>query len=148
MFNHAIALFSGLLFGLGMMISGMVNPANVIGFLDIFGQWNPNLAFVMGGALLVFMPGYFFLVRKQAKPLLADTFCVNESTALDAKLISGAALFGVGWGLVGICPGPAITALGSGSSIVFLFVLSAVIGMYFVNVITTKPSPSSLPAHH
>ncbi|WP_028021816.1 YeeE/YedE family protein [Enterovibrio calviensis] len=144
MLKHFVALTSGVLFGLGMMISGMVNPANVIGFLDAFGEWNPSLAFVMGGALLVFMPGYFFLVRKQTKPVLADTFCVNDNTAMDTRLISGSVLFGVGWGLAGICPGPAIAALGSGSSTVILFVLSTVVGMYMVNVMTTKPSPEAL----
>ncbi|WP_407334223.1 DUF6691 family protein [Enterovibrio sp. 27052020O] len=138
MLFRAIALLAGVLFGLGMMISGMVNPANVIGFLDIFGQWNPSLAFVMGGALLVFTPGYFFLIRKQAKPMLSETFCVSENPSIDQRLITGSALFGIGWGLAGICPGPAVTALGSGSGTVALFFLSMIVGMYLVNTITEK----------
>ncbi|WP_394208958.1 DUF6691 family protein [Enterovibrio calviensis] len=138
MFFRAIALLAGLLFGLGMMISGMVNPTNVIGFLDIFGQWNPSLAFVMGGALLVFMPGYFLLIRRQPKPMLAETFCLSDNQSLDKRLVSGSALFGIGWGLAGICPGPAITLLGSGSGSVALFFLSMLAGMYLVNIVDDK----------
>lgn len=133
-----VALVSGFLFGLGMMVSGMVNPAKVIGFLDVFGQWDPSLAFVMGGALLVFLPGYFLLVRKQHKPALADSFSVNLSQHIDKKLVGGSLIFGIGWGLAGICPGPAMTAMGSGSGMVALFVASMLCGMYLVNALSTK----------
>lgn len=141
-----VALFSGFLFGLGLMISGLVDPTKVIGFLDIFGHWDPSLAFVMGGALATFLPGYFFLTRKFPKPLLAESFCVSQKTQIDKKLVSGSLLFGVGWGLAGICPGPSVTALGSGSGMIALFFASMVAGMYLVTLLSThktKLTPSN-----
>lgn len=129
-----VALLSGFIFGVGMMVSGMVNPAKVIGFLDVFGQWDPSLAFVMGGALLVFVPGYFLAVRRQKKPVLADQFCLPKTQTLDKKLIGGALLFGTGWGLAGLCPGPAITAISSGALPIGLFVISMLVGMRLVQV--------------
>ncbi|CZF81116.1 hypothetical protein GCE9029_02406 [Grimontia celer] len=138
MLFRLIALLSGFLFGLGMMISSMVNPAKVIGFLDVFGQWDPSLAFVMGGALMVFLPGYFLFIRKQPKPTFATSFSVSQNQEIDKKLVSGSLIFGVGWGMAGICPGPAITALGSGSGVIVLFFASMLIGMYLVNIFTEK----------
>lgn len=132
-----VALFSGFLFGLGLMISGLVDPAKVIGFLDIFGHWDPSLAFVMGSALGTFLPGYFLLVRKLSKPVLSDAFCVNKTQHIDKKLLSGSLLFGTGWGLAGICPGPSVTALGSGSGMIVLFFASMVAGMYLVTLLST-----------
>lgn len=129
-----VALLSGFIFGVGMMVSGMVNPAKVIGFLDVFGQWDPSLAFVMGGALLVFVPGYFLGVSRQKNPVLADQFCLPKTQTLDKKLIGGALLFGTGWGLAGLCPGPAITAIGSGALPIGLFVISMLVGMRLVQV--------------
>ncbi|MBV7297340.1 DUF6691 family protein [Enterovibrio paralichthyis] len=144
MLFRVVSLIAGFLFGLGMMISGMVDPAKVIGFLNIFGHWDPSLAFVMGGALMVFAPGYFLLVKKQPKPVLAETFCLSNNTQLDKKLIGGSALFGIGWGIAGICPGPAITALGSGAPVVGLFVLSMVAGMFIVSMLTEKKAAFAL----
>ncbi|OOE33455.1 transporter [Salinivibrio kushneri] len=129
-----VALLSGFIFGVGMMVSGMVNPAKVIGFLDVFGQWDPSLAFVMGGALLIFVPGYFLAIRQQQKPILADQFCLPKTRKIDKKLIGGALLFGTGWGLAGLCPGPAITAIGSGALPISLFVISMLVGMRLVNL--------------
>ncbi|USH05083.1 YeeE/YedE family protein [Grimontia kaedaensis] len=138
-----VALLSGFLFGLGMMISGMVNPVKVIGFLDVFGQWDPSLAFVMGSALMVFLPGYFLFIRKQTKPKFAMSFSVSQNQQVDKKLLSGSLIFGIGWGVVGICPGPAITALGSGSGMIILFFASMLIGMYLVNMFTEKKAKLS-----
>lgn len=108
------ALIAGLLFGAGLVISGMSRPEKVLGFLDIgaFAQsgWDPSLAFVMAGALLVTVPG-FALIRRRAKPAFDDSFHLPTGTLLDRKLLLGAALFGIGWGLVGYCPGPALTAV-------------------------------------
>ncbi|MDD1783658.1 YeeE/YedE family protein [Enterovibrio sp. ZSDZ35] len=140
-----VSLLSGLLFGLGMMISGMVNPQKVIGFLDLFGQWDPSLAFVMGGALMVFIPGYFLVIKPQKSPRLAATFNFSTPSKADTKLLTGSALFGVGWGLAGICPGPAITLLGSGSMTIATFIISMLAGMFIVQV-GTKAS-SSFRAH-
>jgi uncharacterized membrane protein YedE/YeeE len=128
MLRMIVALFSGTLFGLGLTISGMVDPQKVIGFLDVAGNWNPTLAFVMGGALLVAIPA-FRLIFKRSHPVLQGEFEVPTKKELDASLLGGAALFGIGWGLSGFCPGPAVTALASGLLPVFAFVAAMIAGM-------------------
>ena len=122
------ALVSGLVFGLGLAVSGMMNPAKVIGFLDVAGDWDPTLAFVMIGALLVAVPAYRF-IPKRGRPVLEEDFSLPKGQAIDAPLVLGSALFGVGWGLVGFCPGPAVAALGTGLAPVFAFVAAMVTGM-------------------
>ena len=122
------ALASGLIFGLGLAVSGMINPAKVIGFLDVAGDWDPTLAFVMVGALLVAVPAYR-LVPRRGRPVLEEEFSLPEKKAIDAPLLGGSALFGVGWGIVGFCPGPAIAALGTGLLPVFAFVAAMLAGM-------------------
>ncbi|NUW69700.1 YeeE/YedE family protein [Vibrio coralliilyticus] len=134
------ALVSGLLFGIGMALSGMTNPENVIGFLDVTGAWNPSLVFVMGGALLIFAPAYHFLIKPQAKALSADVLSLPTKVQLDSKLIYGAALFGVGWGLAGICPGPAITSLAFGNLDIAIFIASMVSGSLLAKYVAA-PSP-------
>lgn len=128
-----ISLLSGLLFGLGLALSGMVDPARVLGFLDVAGAWDPSLAFVMGGALLVFMPGYFLLVRPRSQSLLGEACPVAPSSRLDGRLLGGAALFGIGWGMAGICPGPALSLLTGGQPLIWLFVAAMVTGMLLVD---------------
>lgn len=128
MLRMIVALFSGTLFGLGLTISGMVDPQKVIGFLDVAGNWDPTLAFVMGGALLVAIPA-FRLIFKRSHPVLQGEFEVPTKKELDASLLGGAALFGIGWGLSGFCPGPAVTALASGLLPVFAFVAAMIAGM-------------------
>ncbi|WP_429053781.1 DUF6691 family protein [Aeromonas veronii] len=123
------SLFVGLLFGLGMAISGMVDPARVTGFLDLAGAWDPSLAFVMGGALLVFMPGYFLLVKPRRQSVLGEPIAAVPASKLDRRLIGGAALFGIGWGLVGICPGPALSLISSGQPMIMLFIAAMVAGI-------------------
>ncbi|WP_172956234.1 YeeE/YedE family protein [Aeromonas sobria] len=123
------SLFAGLLFGLGMAISGMVDPARVTGFLDLAGAWDPSLAFVMGGALLVFMPGYFLLVKTRRQSVLGEPIAAVPAPRLDRRLIGGAALFGIGWGLVGICPGPALSLIFSGQPMIMLFIAAMVAGI-------------------
>jgi len=123
-----VALLAGTLFGLGLAISGMMNPAKVVGFLDVAGEWDPTLAFVMGGALLVTIPA-FRLILKRPRPVLADEFDLPTKKDVDARLLAGSAIFGVGWGLAGFCPGPAVTALASGLAPVFAFVAAMVAGM-------------------
>lgn len=105
-----LSLLSGAVFGAGLALSGMMNPARVRGFLDLFGDWDPTLAFVMGGAVIV-MAGAWLVQRRMAGPLADAEFHLPGTTLLDRKLIGGAALFGVGWGLAGLCPGPAIASL-------------------------------------
>ena len=123
-----VALFAGALFGVGLAVSGMTNPAKIIGFLDVAGEWDPTLMFVMGGALLVTIPA-FRLILGWGRPLLAEGFALPTKTALDGRLLGGAALFGVGWGLSGFCPGPAVVALVTGLLPVFAFVAAMVGGM-------------------
>ena len=123
----ATALGAGLVFGLGLVISGMSNPAKVIGFLNVAGPWDPTLLLVMAGALAVTIPG-FRLLKSRARPLFAERFEIPSRKDLDARLISGAALFGLGWGIAGFCPGPAITALATARLDVIFFVAAMVAG--------------------
>ncbi len=124
-----ISLVFGTLFGLGLTISGMVLPAKVLGFLDVTGDWDPSLALVMGGALLVFIPGYLVLVKPRARSLVGEPFHLSKKQRLDPRLLLGSALFGIGWGLLGICPGPAITALVTGQWQIGLFVIAMLAGI-------------------
>jgi uncharacterized protein len=122
------ALAAGLLFGLGLTVSGMIDPAKVLGFLDIAGDWDPSLLFVLGGAVVTATIG-FRLVQHRRAPLFADRFHLPASSGIDGKFILGAALFGIGWGLVGLCPGPAIAALLADGWQVALFAAAALLGM-------------------
>jgi uncharacterized membrane protein YedE/YeeE len=130
--NIFIALLAGILFGLGLIISEMVNPARVIGFLDITGDWDPTLAFVMGSALMITIP-LFPLILRRSCPLIADNFSLPDKILLDNKLIIGACLFGLGWGLAGLCPGPAITALVTLSPDIAIFVLAMLVGNWLAS---------------
>jgi hypothetical protein len=121
-------LSCGLIFGAGLLISGMVQPTKVLGFLDIFGAWDPSLAVVMAAALAVAMPG-FRLAGLRTGPLLARDYFWPTKTGIDAPLVIGAALFGIGWGLVGLCPGPALESLASLSPGVIIFVVAMAAGM-------------------
>lgn len=122
------ALIAGLIFGLGLTISEMVNPAKVLAFLDVLGDWDPSLAFVMGAALLVTAIGYRMVWRAE-RPVFAAQFQVPGNREVDVRLAMGAVLFGVGWGLVGLCPGPAISALTFGGTPVFGFLAAMGAGM-------------------
>ncbi|HEY6981542.1 YeeE/YedE family protein [Reyranella sp.] len=122
------SLVCGLIFGAGLLISGMVQPAKVLGFLDILGRWDPTLAFVMGGALLISVPG-FALARRASAPVFAARHLWPTRKDIDRPLVVGAILFGIGWGLVGLCPGPAIENLATLSPRVILFVLAMSGGM-------------------
>lgn len=121
-------LFSGLLFGAGLTLSGMTNPDRVRGFLDLFGRWDPTLVFVMGGAVLVMAIAWRGHARMQ-RPLFGDKFSLPDRTDLDAKLITGSALFGIGWGIAGLCPGPAVAGLALGFWQAWLFVAAMLAGM-------------------
>ena len=126
--KNLVTLISGLLFGFGLLLSGMANPAKVQNFLDLFGTWDPSLALVMGGAIAVTMPG-FWLVTRRSKPFFNDVFHLPTRTDFDARLITGAAIFGVGWGLGGFCPGPAMTALPLAGEGTLIFVATMLTGM-------------------
>lgn len=126
--QRIVAFAAGLVFAVGLGISGMTLPSKVIGFLDFFGRWDPSLLFVMGGAVSV----YFFAfraVRGFAAPVFADRFTPPEATAIDRRLVIGAAVFGVGWGLAGYCPGPVVTSIGAASSFALIFCAAMIAGM-------------------
>jgi len=118
----------GLVFGFGLLLSGMTDPAKVIGFLNVTGVWDPSLAFVMGGAVLLSFFA-FRISRNWSSSLLGRVIILSDSKYIDAKLVLGSALFGIGWGLSGFCPGPAITSLASGEIKLFIFVAAMMIGM-------------------
>ncbi len=121
------ALALGSLFGVGLTVSQMVNPAKVIGFLDVAGHWDPSLAFVMGGALLITLPAYA-LARRRGTPLLGGAFALPTRRDIDGRLVGGSVLFGLGWGLAGFCPGPALASLGLGESATYPFVAAMLAG--------------------
>ena len=127
MLRLLISLASGILFGVGLSVAQMTNPLKVQNFLDIFGDWDPSLAFVMGGAVIITVV-LFTWILKRARPFYADRFSLPSLTKVDTRLITGAALFGIGWGLTGYCPGPAIATLLSGNEETWLFVPAMLAG--------------------
>jgi len=127
--TNAAALVAGVLFGAGLTVSQMIDPAKVVGFLDLFGQWDPSLALVMAGALVVTFLGYR-LAGTQGRPWLAGSFAKPKRSDIDAKLLAGAGLFGLGWGLAGYCPGPAISGLALGELPTAVFVAAMLAGMF------------------
>ena len=124
----ATVLAAGLLFGFGLALSGMMDPSRVLGFLDLAGPWDPSLAFVLAGAVGVSAIGYA-VANRMRRPVFAAHFDVPTSRAIDPRLIGGAALFGIGWGLVGLCPGPALAALPLGITSIFIFIAAMLGGM-------------------
>ncbi len=141
MLRNISALVAGTLFGIGLTVSQMVNPAKVIGFLDLFGKWDLSLAFVMGGALVVTTIGYR-LVAKQKKPLFNTAFDIPANRTIDYKLASGAVLFGMGWGLVGLCPGPAIAAVLIGGLPLWVFLGAMTMGAFLYDFLNRKMNSS------
>lgn len=127
-----LSLLTGMLFGIGLLVSGMANPAKVLNFLDVFGHWDPSLAFVMGGAVAVTIIGYP-LISRHDRPRIALSFQLPTRTDIDAQLVSGAALFGLGWGIGGFCPGPAWTALSGLAPGTLVFLVSMLAGMWLAS---------------
>ena len=129
MIQKILTLLSGVVFGLGLTISSMTNPAKVIGFLNIFGLWDPSLGFVMGGAILIAAPFFYFFENKNNLVLTSKINLPNKSN-IDFSLVIGALLFGVGWGAVGFCPGPAVSSIALLNPFSLLFVVSMIVGFY------------------
>lgn len=125
----------GLIFGVGISISGMANPAKVLNFFDIAGTWDPSLVFVMGGAVVVAFFGYRIVLRRPA-PVLDAKFHLPDNPRIDARLLGGSALFGIGWGIAGFCPGGALPALGTGQIDVFVFVAALIAGIFAAKGLT------------
>lgn len=140
-----LAFVSGVLFSIGLGISGMVQPAKVIGFLDVTGAWDPSLVFVMASSV-----GVYFLVhqaaRKRGRPLLTSAFEIPTRRDIDLRLLGGSALFGIGWGLGGYCPGPALTSLVSGAPFALVFVASMIAGMLLANLTGRRTIRKTAPA--
>lgn len=135
--NNLSALLAGFLFSLGLAISDMINPEKVKAFLDIFGSWNPSLIFVMIGAIAVHFLTYKS-IRKRQSPLFSMHWHVPHKTEITKSLVIGSALFGIGWGLAGFCPGPAVTSLAFSNTDVLIFVLSMIIGMFLFKLTDRK----------
>jgi len=134
------AFIAGLLFGLGLIIAQMVNPQKVINFLDITGNWDGSLMLVMGAGLTVFSMGYFFIIKARRKPILTEQFFIPERKLIDNKLVTGAILFGLGWGITGICPGPAVTSILSANPKIVVFLSFMLIGMFCAKLAMKKQS--------
>jgi hypothetical protein len=131
------AFFVGLIFGLGLIVSGMTNPAKVIGFLDLAGAWDPTLAFVMGGAVLIGSGG-FAIAKKRQRSLLGAPMQLPAASKLDKRLLAGSLAFGVGWGISGFCPGPAIVSAAAGQPKAWVFVAAMVAGMALYGMIEQR----------
>ena len=129
--SKIISLVSGIIFGVGLVITEMINPEKVLGFLDLFGNWDPSLAFVMIGALIVSSP-LFHIIKNKEKPLLAEKFNYSNNKDINNKLIIGSILFGAGWGLGGLCPGPAISSIALLNINSMTFVVAMFVGFYLV----------------
>jgi uncharacterized membrane protein YedE/YeeE len=138
----ASAIVLGLLFGLGILISGMGNPAKVLNFFDVAGTWDPSLAFVMAGALVVTAIGYRLAFGRN-RPVFDDAFRLPPTSPLDLPLIAGASLFGIGWGIAGFCPGAVIPTLGLGYAEPLIFFAAMVTGIFMTRAFRSRPSPNS-----
>ena len=144
--NHLDTLISfagGLIFGVGLIFAGMTDPSKVIGFLDVAGSWDPSLAFVMGGAILVGVIAFRF-ARKRTVNLLGGMLTLPDQHDIDKRLVIGSLVFGIGWGMAGFCPGPAVTSLGTGNTKAALFVLAMIAGMLvfeFAERVFNAPEP-------
>lgn len=140
------SVVAGLLFGAGMVISGMIFPEKVTAFLDVAGAWDASLMFVLGGALLVFMPSYLLIIKRLSHPLLNTRFSYAALTHIDRRLLMGALIFGIGWGVAGLCPGPIVSSLSFGNSGVWVFFICMMIGLGTTNRAfyqhTAKPNKS------
>ena len=131
--SKLVSLFCGIIFGIGLVISQMINPAKVLGFLNLFGEWDPSLAFVMIGALIIYSP-LFHLFKNKEKPIFSSSFSISNKKEIDKKLIFGSILFGAGWGLVGLCPGPAITSIALLNMSSITFVIAMFVGFYIAKL--------------
>ncbi|MFT7527481.1 MAG: putative membrane protein YedE/YeeE [Arenicella sp.] len=140
--THLIALVSGALFGIGLAVSQMVNPEKVLAFLDVFGDWDPSLLLVIGSATGFTLISFRWVLKRQ-QPLFADSFRLPAKTDIDSQLLTGAALFGIGWGLAGYCPGPGLAALTLGSLEPIVFVVCLLIGSSVPALFTNRNEASS-----
>lgn len=134
------SVMSGLVFGIGLIVSGMANPAKVLGFLDLFGNWDPSLAFVMAGAIAVGSVAFAF-ARRRALSILGFEMRLPTATRIDRRLVLGGVMFGIGWGIAGFCPGPALVALGMGEPKAVVFVAAMLVGMGLFELLERRSAP-------
>ena len=138
------ACLIGILFGLGITVSGMINPAKVLNFFDLAGNWDPSLAFVMGGGLVTALVGYRLVFGRMRTPPFSDAFAARAAGAIDARLVAGAAIFGIGWGIAGFCPGGAVPALGLLRSETLVFVAAVIAGIVLARAVKARlPVPAA-----
>ncbi len=140
------SLVAGLVFGLGLILSGMADPAKVLGFLDLAGAWDPSLALVMAGAIAVGLVA-FTLAKRRTRSLLGLEMQLPKGSSIDRRLVGGGLLFGIGWGIAGFCPGPALVALGMGEAKAAVFVLAMLAGMGVFELLERRQAGLSVPAH-
>ncbi|RWK65704.1 DUF6691 family protein [Mesorhizobium sp.] len=142
--SFLVNLLLGLLFGIGLVVSGMSDPAKVLNFLDLFGSWDPSLALVIGSAVLITFLGYRLVLKRDA-PIVGGTFHLPARKDIDARVLTGPAIFGVGWGLGGFCPGPALTALGLGATGTLAFLPAMIVGMWIAHLLArANPRPRTI----
>ncbi|MGQ0529932.1 MAG: DUF6691 family protein [Panacagrimonas sp.] len=141
-----VALISGVLFGAGLVVGGMTDPGKVIGFLDLAGRWDPSLGFVMGAALCVTLPVFQFVIKNRVRPVYASRFYLPTKADLDPQLLGGSVLFGIGWGIAGLCPGPAIASLSAGSPQMLAFVVAMIVGMWLRDWVAAIGSDRATPS--
>ncbi|MDA8937356.1 YeeE/YedE family protein [Candidatus Pelagibacter sp.] len=134
--NKLVSLIAGIIFGIGLATSEMINPEKVLGFLNIFENWDPSLAFVMMGALVVSSP-LFHIIKNREKPIFAEKFNYSNKKSINSRLIIGSVLFGAGWGLIGLCPGPAISSIALLNIQSIIFVVAMFVGFYLVKFINS-----------
>lgn len=135
--RNILTLITGMIFGTGIAMSGMANPAKVINFFDIAGSWDPSLVFVMGGAVVVTFIGYRLVLGRE-RPIYEPQFDIPQNRKLDTKLLAGAGIFGVGWGIAGFCPGGALPVVGTGNVNVLLFMVALIAGMFFARFLMSR----------
>jgi len=135
--SKLVSLFCGIIFGIGLVISEMINPEKVLGFLNLFDDWDPSLAFVMIGALVISSPLFHFFKNKE-KPIFSSSFSISNKKEVDKKLILGSVFFGAGWGLVGLCPGPALSSLAILNISSIMFVIFMFIGFYLAKIFSSE----------
>ncbi len=135
--TKVISLLSGIIFGIGLTVSEMVNPVKILGFLNLSGGWDPSLIFVMAGAILLCLP-FFYLMKNKTKPLFVENFSIPQIKNIDSQLFIGSSLFGFGWGVVGLCPGPAIASLSFMNKYSIIFITSMLVGFFAIKFIKIK----------
>jgi uncharacterized membrane protein YedE/YeeE len=136
------SLISGIIFGIGLAISGMLDPTKVVGFLNLFGTWDPSLAFVMGGGVIVNLIGYYVFVKRMDQPVCESRFQLPQKQSLDGQLIAGSVLFGIGWGITGLCPGPAVASLLTNTETGALFIVCVGAGLLAGKMVINQFRPA------